>query len=95
MQARGEFVDAVAQAARDPVADVQAIVQVDFGIAVVGGSFAPFQRQVAEGVGGIRTELGQAGRKILAVPEILRPAGMLLELHDVQCLDEDDDPRGQ
>jgi hypothetical protein len=70
-------------------------VQVGLGVAVVGRGFAAFQGQVAERVGGVGAQLGQAGGKVFAVPEVLRRAGVLLELDDVQRLDEDDDPRGQ
>ncbi|MNT59521.1 hypothetical protein D3C72_1970410 [compost metagenome] len=95
MKARCELINAVAQAARDPVAHVQRVMQMGLGVAVVGGGFAAFQRQVAEGVGGVSAQLGQAGSKVLAVPEVFGGAGVFLELDDVQRLDEDDDPRGQ
>ncbi len=95
LQAGGEFVDAVAQATRDPVADVQAVVQVRLGVAVVGRGLAAFEREVAERIVGIAAQLFHAGGEILAVPEVACGAGVFLELDDVQRLDEDDDPRGE
>ena len=94
LQAGRELADAVAHAAGHPVADVKRVVQVGAGLAVVGSGFAAFEHQVAEGVGPVIAELFQAAGQVGAVPEVLGVAGVLIELHDVQGLDDHHQPRG-
>ena len=74
LQARGGFVDGVAQRAREPVAHVQRVVQVRLGVAVVRGGFAAFERQGAEGVGRVVAQLVEAVGEVGAVPEALGAA---------------------
>ena len=68
-------------------------MQVCAGLAVVGNGFTAFQCQIAERVGGIAAEFGQAAAKVFAVPEVLGFIGVLLVLHQTQGLDDDDYPR--
>ena len=71
------------------------IVQMGLRVAVVGGGFAPFQRQLAKWVAGVGAEFKQASGKVFAVPKGLCRAGVFAEFHDVQGFHQDDDPRGQ
>jgi hypothetical protein len=92
MQAAGVVVDAVAQAACDPVADVQAVVQLFLrGQVVLGGFLAHLGQRVEHVVLAVaehRQAFGQAG----GVPKLLAAQGALFVLPDVQCLEHDDDP---
>jgi hypothetical protein len=95
LQLGGELVNGVAQAAGDPVAHVQAVVQMHLGVAVVGRGLAPFECELAKRVAGVGAQFFQPGRKVFAVPEVPGLAGHFLVAHDVQRLDEDHHPRGQ
>jgi hypothetical protein len=53
LQLGGELVNGVAQAAGDPVAHVQAVVQMGLGVAVVGRGLAAFEGQLAKRVAGV------------------------------------------
>jgi hypothetical protein len=70
-------------------------VQLLARVAVVGCGLAPFLGQRPERVALAITQLTQALREIVAVPEQLGPACQLLEPDDVERLDDDHHPGGQ
>ncbi len=93
LQLGREFVYGVAQCARDPVADIQRIMQMGLGVAVVQRGFAAFKHQLAERVGGVAAKFGQARGKVFAVPEVFGAFCNLFVLDQVKRLDDDDHPR--
>ncbi|KAF5302499.1 hypothetical protein FQA39_LY19063 [Lamprigera yunnana] len=92
--AGGELVNAVAQAGRRVIQSLTSSESCRCSAVLRwGGGFAAFQRQLAEGVVGLLAQLVEPGGKVGAVPEVLGGARVLLVAHDVERLDDDDDPR--
>jgi len=96
LHARRGFVDAVAQRTGGPVAQVERVVQLRLGVAMVGDGFAAFEREVAEGVARVLVELVHAFGEVGAVPErIDGHVGLLAVAAQIQRLDDDHHPGGQ
>ena len=70
-------------------------MQLGFGVAVVSRGFTAFDGQLAERVAGVIAQAVESVGQVVAVPESGDGLGVFLEAHDVQRLDEDDDPGSQ
>ena len=110
LQPGGEFVNAVAQLAGDPVAHVQLVVQLGAGGGVAGdiapgrgvvlaqdvaGGFAAGFGQLAEGVVGFGAQLAQTVFKVGGVPKGFGAFGLGAVGAQVEQFDQDDQPAGQ